>query len=328
MGEAGAATTNVRAAGGRDAAASVVWPADAVTQRSIQHSHAVARRYARNFYYGLKLTPEPKRSAVYAIYAFMRACDDLVDTAPSLNAALSKREAALRIQGFRHQMQAVIDGGPLPDEPAERSIWPAFAWVMRSFPIEPRHLHDMLDGQQCDLNQHRYATFEQLYDYCYKVASVVGLTCVRIWGCAGSSPEPEVNQLAEYRGIAFQLTNILRDLVEDARRGRVYLPEADLTHFGYSIEDLVDRHANEAFDRLMQFQIERARSYYLMSSSLEKHIDPSCRAASWALARIYSQLLERIAANPRRVLTGRVRLSSFRKASIALTAMWRARRQG
>ncbi len=314
-------TASHAAAAQRRPGGSAALPSDHATLQSIAHAHAVARRYARNFYYGLKLTPEPKRSAVYAIYAFMRACDDLVDLPAG---STDPREGHRRIHGFRQQMQQVIEGGPWPDEPPQRSIWPAFAWVMRSFPVEPRHLHDMLDGQQCDLAHHRYATFEQLYAYCYKVASVVGLTCVRIWGSTDERAD-DVNQLAEYRGVAFQLTNILRDVVEDARRGRVYLPAEDLARFGYDAEDLVERQANEAFDRLMQFQIERARSYYEMSSSLERHISPDCRHASWALVRIYSQLLERIAANPRRVLTSRVRLSSLQKAMIAFKAAWRSR---
>lgn len=312
-----------RAEGGAPPAASL--PADDAVAASIRHCHAVARRCARNFYYGLKLTPEPKRSAVYAIYAFMRACDDLVDAAPD-QPPLPVREGHARIDAFRSTMDQVLAGGPLPEVPPHASIWPAFRWVMRSFPVEPRHLHEMLDGQQCDLVTLRYDTWDQLYRYCYKVASVVGLTCVRVWGTASDASTREIGKLSEYRGIAFQLTNILRDVVEDADRGRVYLPVEDLQRFGYTVHDLRQRVASEPFDRLMQFEIERARSYYQMSAMLEKHIDPSCRQASWALLRIYSGLLERIAARPRRVLTGRVRLGSMQKAAIAFTAAWRARR--
>ena len=158
---------------------------------SFAYCEHVTETRARNFYYGLKLTPEPKRSAIYTIYAFMRACDDLVDEA--LDEAASMRdalpashataqpgdvsEALARIESFRATMEQVLaaaPGDPLPDGP----IWPAFAHVMRTYPVDPKHLHAMLDGQRCDLEQHRYETFEELYDYCYKVASVVGLVCI------------------------------------------------------------------------------------------------------------------------------------------------------
>lgn len=305
-------------------------PADEPTNRSLAFCQQVARVHARNFYYGLKLTPEPKRSAVYAVYAFMRRCDDLVDDAgagrgPAHGGGdLAPDQGMVRVQDFRRRMQQILDGGPLPDEPADRSIWPAFRWLMRTFPVEPDHLHAMLDGQQQDLTHRRYLNFDQLYGYCYRVASVVGLTCVRIWGSAGDSEDAAgIDKLAEHRGIAFQLTNILRDLVEDAQRGRVYLPAEELAHFGCHADQLAAGHANEAFDRLMQFQIERARSYYEMSASLDRRLAPDCRAASAALTRIYSQLLEKIAANPRRVLYSRVSLSRWQKTLIALSALRR-----
>lgn len=288
-------------------------PSDAATRASLEYCHKVARKRARNFYYGLKLTPEPKRSAVYAIYAFMRACDDMADGAAAPEAA--KRN----IEDFRAKMQHVLDGdgqGGLPDGP----IWPAFGYVTRTYSIEPQYLHDMLDAQAIDLVKHRYQHFDELYDYCYKVASVVGQVCIDIWGHDGMSG---VRKLAEHRGIALQLTNILRDLAEDARRGRVYLPQEDLERFGYSTSDLMAGRLDERFDRLMRFQIERAWRYYQMSAPLEPHLSADCRPTSWAMMRIYRGLLEQISARPRQVMTQRVRLGSLQKLTIAAHAAWK-----
>lgn len=295
--------------------------ADAV-RTSMEHCHRVARR-ARNFYYGMKLTPEPKRSALYAIYAIMRACDDLADdVAESEDPRLGRN----RIEAFRRQMVEVLAGGEgaaLPDDP----MWPAFVYVMRRYPIDLAYLHAMLDGQVADLFKKNYSTFDELYGYCYNVASTVGLTCVAIWGDDG---QPGVAKLAEYRGIALQLTNILRDVAEDARRGRCYLPAEDLRRFELSSATFTDGGAfaadvsvGEAYDRFMRFQIERARGYYEMSSTLEQHLDPACRPTCWAMMRIYQSLLDRIARNPRRVLSQRVSLSGPAKAGIAMRATWR-----
>ncbi|MFA9477173.1 phytoene/squalene synthase family protein [Phycisphaerales bacterium AB-hyl4] len=300
-------------------------------RQSFEHCHRVTREHGRNFYHGLKLTPEPKRSAMYAMYAFMRACDDLADDAPGCPPAASpSRSEAQRSSGstldhietHRRTMQQVINaepGAPLPPGP----VWPAFHHVIHHYPIDPAHLHAMLDGQRCDATQNRYATFDDLYQYCYKVASVVGFVCLAVWG---HDHQPQTMKLAEYRGIAFQLTNILRDLAEDASRGRIYLPADELERFGYSPDALLAGVADVHFDRLMTYQIERAQSYYEMAATLERHIAPDCQPTSWAMCRIYEGLLERIAQNPRRVLSERVRLSGFEKLRIALTAAWRSRR--
>jgi phytoene synthase len=285
----------------------------AVLSASVRHSFAYCRKVTRqragNFYYGLRLTPEPKRSAVYAIYAFMRACDDLADDGDG-------PDRARHIEQFRETMAGVLDG----QKQSDHSLWPAFRYVMRTYPIRLDYLHAMLDGQLADLTQHAYRSFDQLYDYCYHVASVVGLTCLAIWGHDGS---PGALRKAELRGVALQLTNILRDLAEDAQRGRIYLPQDELDRFGYREADLRAGRANSAFDALMTFQIERARDFYDQSACLEQHIDPLCRPTCWALTRIYGRLLERIAANPRRVLRGRVRLSGWTKAGIAAQATWK-----
>jgi len=290
---------------------------------SLAWCHTLTRSYARNFYYGLKLTPEPRRSAMYVVYAFMRECDRLADTedvAATGDDDVERRAAALA--GFREDMvRALPNGGPLPDGP----LWPGFRELMRRYPIRTEQLHEMLDGQQMDLDAATYHTFDDLYRYCYHVASVVGLVSIEVWGYEGGE---QTRQLAEWRGIALQLTNILRDVVEDARGGRVYLPADELAEHGLSLHSLADPadlladHARRAgFERFMRSQLKRARGYYDRSQPLEPQIERACRPSCWALMRIYRGLLDQIDRDPLRVLRERVSLSPRAKAAIGLRAM-------
>ena len=169
-------------------------PIDGALRGSLAHCRRITRRRARNFYYGLMLMPEPKRSAMYAVYAFMRACDDLADGAENGESRLE------RIEQFRRRMDQTLDcdrNGSLPAGP----IWPAFRYVTAQFPIDRAHLNGMLDGQRCDLMKNRYDSFEELYRYCFNVASVVGLVCVSVWGHDDSA---DLWHMAEERGIALQ----------------------------------------------------------------------------------------------------------------------------
>lgn len=295
---------------------------------SFAHCLRVARTQARNFYYGMKLTPEPKRSAMYAIYAWMRAADDLAD-----NAARSP-ETKQAIDRFREYTHDALSGRRpghaawLGDPSPHAAMWPAVEQAFRDYEIPGQYLDAMIEGQLLDQHQAHYDTFAQLDDYCYKVAGVVGLTCITVWGYTGGEATRE---LAKARGLALQLTNILRDLVEDARRGRVYLPADELTQFGYAgTEDfrgaILRQHADSRLDRLMDFQVKRAQSCYDRAASLESFVTPDCRPTCWAMMRIYLGLLEKIAADPRRVLMHRVRLSGLEKAMIALRATWRRKR--
>jgi 15-cis-phytoene synthase len=294
-----------------------------MVRASLDHCRAVTRRRARNFYYAMKLTPQPKRGAMYAIYAFMRACDDLADEPLIGDTVAQSIDTRLgRIEHFRARMKQVLDTGVLPDEPVGRSIWPAFGYVMRRYPIDADLLNVMLDGQRCDLVKSRYQTFTELYDYCYAVASVVGLVCISVWGYHG---DDDVRRMAEHRGIALQLTNILRDVVEDARRDRLYLPLEDVTRFGMDGEALIaalrEGRALPGLEALLAFQVQRAGEYYHKSADLDGHIDDDCRPASWATMRIYRALYDRIAAAPISVLQGRVRVGLGRKVAIMLRAL-------
>lgn len=259
----------------------------------------VTRRRARNFYYGFLLLPAEKRRAICAIYAFMRRCDDLSD---------ERGGSAAALENWRGQLDAALAGRPLEDP-----VWPAFADAVVRYSIPHRYFHEMIDGVSSDLSRRRIETFAELYDYCYHVASVAGLTATYIFGFAS----PEALELAEKCGIAFQLTNILRDVGEDASLGRMYLPAEDLRSF--ALDDSALLESDPRFIKLMQFQTARARSYYTQAAPLLQLVDRSSRPALWALMRIYSRLLERIESSNFRVITRRVRVSSLEKLLI-LTA--------
>ena len=304
---------------------------------SMAFCHKVTRARAKNFYYGMKLTSEPKRSALYAIYAFMRACDDLVDEpvgqdegaggdatgSPSVvetehAAVIDPAVGRARIDRFRAAMQRVIDGHVVDDpRPAVESVWPAFRHVMRTYDIDPAHLHAMLDGQAADLVKSTYDTFDELYEYCFRVASTVGLVCISVWGYEGGEA---TRKIAEERGIALQLTNILRDVVEDATRDRIYLPSEDLKKFGCDPACLKSGTPDAAFDALMRFQLDRAQRYYQQSAGLEPLIAADCRGASWGIMAVYRDLFHKIDRDPRAVLRGRVSLSKLRKMNVVLRA--------
>jgi phytoene synthase len=284
---------------------------DEALARSREFCREVTRRRARNFYYGMKLTPEPKRSAMYAIYAWMRHADDLADESGAGSAKVHSLEQ------LRCDTEAALDGESMP----EGKVWPTFVETVHRYRIPRTYLHEMIDGQILDQQQTRYARFAELYDYCYKVASTVGLTCIEIWGYEGGE---QTRRLAEWRGVAFQLTNILRDVLEDAQRDRVYLPAEDFEAMTLSPLMFTMDRSGDALSGIRRM-VGRAADYYRRSRPLDQHVHRDGRACLWAMTRIYHGLLTKIAANPSRVLgDGRVRLSSLRKGMIAVSASWRA----
>lgn len=282
----------------------------------MHYCQTVTRQQAKNFYYGLRLTPEPKRSAMYAVYAWMRAADDLADAESPED---QKRE---QIERFQRASRYAVETGNAPQDTPEvhRAMWPAVAHTFHEYQVPMSYLDDMIAGQLLDQSKKTYQTFDELYGYCYKVASTVGLVCITVWGYDGRE---ETRLMAEQRGIALQLTNIIRDIVEDAERGRIYLPADELQEHNLDIDRLICEGPDERFDHFIRFQVERAESYYRRSMGLERFIDPECRPTSWALMRIYHCLLSRISRDPRRILDGRVRLRKRRKLLIALNAMWK-----
>jgi phytoene synthase len=272
------------------------------TDRSYDYCRRVARRRAKNFYYSFVLLSSPQRNAMCAIYAFMRYCDDLSDEPGANRAAIDR---------WRAEMEDALEG-----RFSGHPVWPAFYHTVRRFGIPHQYFREMIDGVLSDLEPRRFETFEQLYRYCYRVASVVGLTIIHIFGFDTRSALP----LAEKCGVAFQLTNILRDIREDAERSRIYLPAEDLELFGVTDDDLRAGRRNQPFLRLMEFEAARARAYYRESRPLLDLIHPRSRASLLALITIYSRLLERIEGSNYDVFRRRVRLPLWEKSWI----VWRA----
>jgi len=261
----------------------------------------VARTQAKNFYYSFLLLSLPQREAMCAIYAFMRYCDDLSD-----DEGIADRASA--IARWRDDLSAALKG-----ESRDHPLWPAFVDAVERYKIPHRYFFDMITGVSSDLEPRCIQTFDELYDYCYHVASVVGLTIIHIFGF----DDPQALDLAEKCGIAFQLTNILRDVREDYEKDRVYIPAEDFRRFGVSQVTLV---STEGFFRMMEFEAHRARGYYRESAPLVGLIHPGSRASLKALIGIYARLLDRIVASNYDVLTRRIRVPAWEKVWILVTS--------
>jgi phytoene synthase len=273
--------------------------------RSFAYCERLARRAAGNFYHAFRLLPAEQRRAMCALYAFMRVADDLADGPAD---AAAKRRA---LQSWRRQLDAALRGA------YGHALHPALHRSVERYGIPREYLGAVLDGVEMDLDTPRYATFAELYGYCYRVASAVGLACIHVWGFAGE----RAKSYAESAGVAFQLTNILRDLGEDAARGRVYLPQEDLDRFGYRADDLALGRRDGRFRGLMRFQAERARSYYDAAEPLAGLLAPAGRAVFLVMSRTYRGLLDAIVRRDYDVFSGRVRLSRLYKLWLAARAL-------
>jgi phytoene synthase len=276
-------------------------------EASYQFCETVARAQARNFYYSFLLLPKPKRRAMCAIYAFMRYCDDLSDDA-------SVRDRAGAIANWRADLEAALAGG----RPAHQ-LWPAFADTVRRYNIPHNYFFEMIEGVSSDLERRRIRTFGELYAYCYQVASVVGLTIIHIFGFEN----PEALRLAEKCGVAFQLTNILRDVREDAANDRIYLPEEDLARFHLTAEDLRTGRLSAGIRELLMYEANRARDYYREAAPLIGMVHADARKSLRALIAIYSRLLDRITEAGYDVFTARVRVPTWNKLWILLSSQWK-----
>jgi 15-cis-phytoene synthase len=272
---------------------------------SYAYCRRVARTRARNFYYSFVLLSREQRNAMCAIYAFMRHADDLSDEPGANRAAIEQWRGALD-----QALAGRCDAHPL---------LPAFHDTVTRYRIPPRYFHEMMDGMASDLEPRCLATFDELYRYCYQVASTAGLTTIHILGFDSKEALP----LAEKCGIAFQLTNILRDIREDAQRGRIYLPAEDLARFRVTEEDIRGGLRTPEFIDLMDFEAVRARQYYKESQPLLGLVHPSSRASLGALISIYSRLLDRIERCNYDVFTQRISLPAWEKSCIVVRALLR-----
>jgi phytoene synthase len=251
------------------------------------------------------MLPEPQRRAMCALYAFMRVADDCTDGPESV----AEKQAAL--SQWRQQFEQALAGE------YTHPLHAALHHTIQVYGVPRIYLDAVLDGVEMDLHQTSYETFTDLYCYLYRVASAVGLACIHIWGFT----QEEAKVYAESAGIAFQLTNILRDLREDAARGRIYLPQEDLRRFGYSWEQLRGGERNEPFRALMRFEVNRARSYYEAAEPLRALLRPAGRAVFQVMARTYRGLLDAIEQRDYDIFSGRVSLSRWRKWSLVLQAI-------
>jgi len=274
----------------------------------------IAQREAKNFYYSFRVLPERKRNAMCAVYAFMRRADDISDD-ESMPVAKRHEVMSQWLEAWREARRSDVS-----DEP----VFVALNDTQKRFAIPDALLEDLVRGTTMDLEPRAqaenelqaFATFDELYRYCYLVASVVGLVCIRIFGYTDSRAE----KLAEETGVAFQLTNILRDVKEDSERGRIYLPLDLLHEFGVSVERvkmLAGGAMMEANERaLLRALGSRAEEYYASADRLLPLIDADSRAALWVLVTIYHRLLLRISQADSDVFTQRISVSTPAKLAI------------
>jgi phytoene synthase len=272
---------------------------------SYAYCERLARAHAGNFYHAFRLLPADQRRALCALYAFMRVADDLAD-APG-----PPGDKVQPLQEWRRQLHGALAGN------YRHPLHPALHHTLATYGVPPAHLEEVLDGVAMDLDTLYYPTFAELYRYCYRVASAVGLACIHVWGFR----DDRARVHAEAAGIALQLTNILRDLGEDAARGRVYLPREDLDRFGYPPAALAQGLRDERFRELMRFQVARARGYYEQAEPLAPLLRPAGRAVFLVMLRTYRGLLEAIVRRDYDVFSSRVRLSRLHKLWLATRAL-------
>lgn len=263
----------------------------------------VARARARNFAYGFLFLPRAKKRAMNAAYAFSRVCDDVVDE------ERPREDKVLLLAECRRELDRCLE------RPSENPIFLALADTARRFDIPLAHFHELIDGVEMDLDARRYRDFADLYPFCYKVAGVVGLISLRIFG---ASDLERARAGAVDLGIAMQLTNILRDVREDLDHGRVYFPQDELARFGVMEEDLHAGRVTPGFRELMAFSVARAREYFARGRALIPLLEPDARFCPAVLQGIYSRLLDRMEGVGYDVFAHRVRLSGPHKLWLVL----------
>jgi phytoene synthase len=265
------------------------------------------KRQRSNFYYSFLLLPKEKREAILTLYDFCRQTDDIIDNDDS------QEQKSAALQEWREQLIHSLNGEP--KDPRLAGI----TSVVRRFNIADKLLLELIDGVGMDIAKRRYETFDELYPYCYRVASTVGLMSIEIFGYRS----PDAKQYAINLGIALQLTNILRDLRFDLADGRVYLPQADLQQHGCSEEDLLSEKVSTSFLRLIRFECSRAREYFQTARSSLKKDDLRFLYPAEAMAQIYEKLLTRIEQRPEDVYDQEIRVSGLSRLGIAVNTWMR-----
>ncbi len=265
-------------------------------------SEAIARESGSNFLYAFLFLPKEQRTAIRTLYAFARRLDDCVDE------VRDPEQARHLIAQWKQELERCYRGQPV--EPAMQELAP----IIQRFSIPREPFEELIRGCEMDLEKNRYETFDELRQYCYRVASAVGLLCLPIFGCRSTGAE----QYAIHLGLALQLTNILRDVGSDAARGRVYLPQEDLRRFGYTTEMLMGRTYNEAFQDLMRFEAERAADFYRQAQCLLPKPDRRRLIAARIMGRIYRALLDKIMRQEYQVFHTKITLGKAQRFRLAL----------
>jgi phytoene synthase len=275
----------------------------------------LARTIQSNFFYSFLFLPKEKREAIFDIYNFCRMIDDIVDElAEDIATPYSRERAKVELKKWREELANLYAGNPVNQKTCKLKR------VLERFPIPKEYFDELINGCEMDFQHHRYQTFTDLYQYCYRVASITGLICIEVF----TYRSPQSKTYAINLGIALQLTNILRDLKEDAARERVYLPEEDLRSFGYSVEDLNRGVINDNFIELMKFECERARYYYRLAANNLPQEDRPTMTAAITMSKIYYRLLEQIEQSNYDVFNNRIRLHRPERFYIALSEWVRA----
>ncbi len=266
-------------------------------------SKQIAKESKSSFYYAFSLLPQPKRDAMNAVYAFCRTTDDIVDEGNEPDDLKYEK-----LRKWRIELERALYGN------SDYALLNKVATYIKQFNIPLDPFFELIIGMEMDLQHKRYFTFEDLTQYCYRVASTVGLMCIEIFGYKNNSAKDYAVNL----GVAMQLTNILRDVGKDSEKGRIYLPQQDLKIFNYSEEELFQKKYNENFVSLMKHEAERAHNYFEKANhSLDFEDKPSMFPAR-AMQHIYFKLLQKIEAGNYDVLNQKIKVNKFEKAGIAL----------
>ena len=263
-----------------------------------------------SFYYSFLFLPKEKRMAITAVYAFCREVDDVVDN-PGEN-----QIKHIKLQWWREEITRLFNAQ------AQHPVTLALTSVIERYNLPEEYFQEIIDGMQMDLDQTSYANFKELSLYCYRAAGVVGLISAEIFGYQ----DRQTLKYASNLGTAFQLTNIIRDIHEDAQRGRFYLPQDELKKFNVSQNELTNGTESDKFRQLLKYQIERAREYYQKAYSLLPDTDRYSQTCGLIMADIYSSILDEIEINPDKLLHQRIHLHTLKKLWIALTSLYRERR--
>ncbi len=287
---------------------SLISDQDSSTQMSPDDAQQLCTAYTKhsgsNFYYSFLFLPRQRRDAMYTIYALCRMVDSAVDDPPQGSMPSEV------LSTWRHEVSAAYTGQPTL--PATISL----AAHLKEFDIPEHLIQELITGVEMDLTTNRYETFSDLYPYCYRVASVVGLICLKIFNTAS----PKAEDYAENLGVAFQLTNMLRDLYSDAQENRVYLPQEDFRRFGYSVDSLLNKESSPALVEFMKFQCARAHSYYQKAHDILRTLprtDQQSLVVAEIMRGIYSTILHKIESQNYPVFGPRTRVSSFQRLRIA-----------